>query len=133
MKTIFFAAILALSAPAFAQGTDKTPQAKAADTALDDAMPALNTDAKSEGDTAQKSAVGQQPTEAGTTIVGDNSESPIGLYITPWRSSFAQKDIDRPARLLQEQMLPIDQDVFQRQIQYYNALTAAADKKAGSP
>ena len=92
-------------------------------------MPALDT--QSGGDAVKKSAGGESH-EAGTTIVGDNSESPIGLYITPWRSSFAQKDIDRPARLLQEQMLPIDQAVFDRQVQYYDALTAAASKKAAS-
>jgi hypothetical protein len=56
-------------------------------------------------------------------------ESPIGLYITPWRNAAAEKDIDRPARLLQEKMLPIDEDVFLRQVEYYNALSGALKSK----
>lgn len=65
---------------------------------------------------------------AGTTIVGER-ESPIGLYITPWRDAAAEKDIDRPARLLQEKLLPLDKTVFQRQIDYYDALSAELKKK----
>lgn len=119
--------MLTLSASAYAQGADKAPTpAPVADTALD-AMPALDTQAS--GDTVKKPAR-EHADEAGTTIVGDNSESPIGLYITPWRSSHAQKGIDRPARLLQEQMLPIDESVFKRQVLYYDALSAAAEKKS---
>lgn len=64
----------------------------------------------------------------GTTILGER-ESPIGLYITPWRNATAEKDIDRPARLLQEKMLPIDEDVFLRQVEYHNALTGALKER----
>ncbi len=66
--------------------------------------------------------------DSGTTIVGER-ESPIGLYITPWRNAFAEQDIDRPARLLQVEMTPIDRDVFARQVEYHKALSAAADAK----
>ncbi|HWU69377.1 MAG TPA: hypothetical protein VN046_10890 [Stenotrophobium sp.] len=118
-----------MSASAFAQGAGPAqPPVPATDTTLDE-MPALDTQASS-GDAAKNPADDKRAGEAGTTIVGDNSESPIGLYITPWRSSHAEKGIDRPARLLQEQMLPIDEAVFKRQVQYYEALTAAAEKKA---
>lgn len=64
----------------------------------------------------------------GTTIVGER-ESPIGLYITPWRESAAEKDIDRPARLLQEALLPLDEAVFLRQVEYHNALSGALKSK----
>lgn len=60
----------------------------------------------------------------GTTIVGDR-ESPIGLFIMPWRESAAQADMDRPARLLQADLLPIDEPVFVRQIEYHRALSGA--------
>jgi hypothetical protein len=60
----------------------------------------------------------------GTTIVGER-ESPIGLYITPWRNAAPEKDIDRPARLLQEKLLPVDREVFLRQVDYYDALSGA--------
>jgi len=64
----------------------------------------------------------------GTTIFGER-ESPIGLYITPWRDAQAERDIDRPARLLQEKATPIDRTVFNRQVEYYEALSAELKKK----
>jgi hypothetical protein len=70
--------------------------------------------------------------DSGTTIVGER-ESPIGLYITPWRNAYSEQDIDRPARLLQVDMVPIDRDVFARQVEYYDALTAAARTKSAPP
>lgn len=70
--------------------------------------------------------------EAGSTIIGER-ESPIGLYITPWRNSYAEQDIDRPARLLQVDMSPVDRVVFGRQVAYYEALTAARAKKSAPP
>lgn len=71
--------------------------------------------------------------DAGTTVVGER-ESPIGLYITPWRNARAEQDIDRPARLLQVDMSPVDRDVFARQVEYHRALTEASrDKQAPTP
>lgn len=66
--------------------------------------------------------------QAGTTIVGER-ESPIGLYITPWRNAYSEQDIDRPPRLLQVDMSPIDKVVFARQVEYYDALTEASRSK----
>lgn len=60
----------------------------------------------------------------GTVIVGDR-ESPIGLYIMPWRDSSAAADMDRPARLVKADMMPIDRPVFLRELQYHRALTGA--------
>lgn len=70
--------------------------------------------------------------DSGTTIVGER-ESPIGLYITPWRNAAAEQDIDRPARLLQVDMAPLDRNVFARQVEYYDALSAAAQAKTAQP
>ena len=70
--------------------------------------------------------------DSGTTIVGER-ESPIGLYITPWRNAYAEQDIDRPARLLRVDMTPIDRDVFARQVEYHDALTKAAAAKGAAP
>jgi hypothetical protein len=64
----------------------------------------------------------------GTTIVGER-ESPIGLYIMPWRESRAEEGVDRPARLLQEKITMIDETVFLRQIEYHNALSGALKSK----
>lgn len=68
------------------------------------------------------------PGGTGTTIVGER-ESPIGLYIMPWREARPEEGMDRPARLLQEKLLPLDEDVFVRQIEYYNALSNALKQK----
>lgn len=64
----------------------------------------------------------------GTTIIGER-ESPIGLYITPWRDARAEDDIDRPARLLQEELQPIDETVFLREVEYHRALSSALKAK----
>lgn len=65
---------------------------------------------------------------SGTTIVGER-ESPIGLYIMPWRDARPEEGMDRPARLLQEKLLPLDEEVFVRQIEYHNALSQALKQK----
>lgn len=70
--------------------------------------------------------------QSGTTIVGER-ESPIGLYITPWRDSYSEQGIDRPARLLQVDMSPVDKTVFARQIEYYGALKDAGRAKLAPP
>lgn len=62
--------------------------------------------------------------DSGTTIVGER-ESPIGLYITPWRNAFSQQDIDRPPRLLEVNLDPVDPIVLGRQVEYYHALRNA--------
>jgi len=60
--------------------------------------------------------------EAGTTIIGER-ESPIGLYITPWRNATPEKELDRPARFLDEALMPLDPDVFRRQLEYHNTIS----------
>lgn len=109
MRALFPFLVLALSAPAAAQ----------------DEMPAIG------GQPPPAQETPAQPSKGpgiGTTIVGER-ESPIGLYITPWRNAYAEADIDRPARLLQEPLLPIDEDVFLRQVEYHRALSGALEAK----
>ncbi len=68
---------------------------------------------------------------SGTTIVGDQ-ESPIGLYITPWKDDYAERGLDRPARLVDEAMEPIDPATFRRQIEYYETITAFRKRQQGA-
>lgn len=123
MRKLFLLTVLALSIPAMAQAATAT-KAKAAAPDSDD-QPALDTTAKS---SATSSGSG-----LGTTVITGEGESPLGLYLTPWRDSRPEKDIDRPARLLQEDMRPIDKDVFERQVEYYDALSGAAKRKTSTP
>jgi len=68
-----------------------------------------------------------QKARTGTTVIGEQ-EAPIGLYIMPWRQSQSQAGLDRPARLLDEALLPLDLDVFKRQVEYHRALAAHLEK-----
>jgi hypothetical protein len=60
-------------------------------------------------------------------VVGER-EAPIGLYIMPWRQSQAETGLDRPARLLDEELRPLDPEVFKRQVEYHRALSENLQK-----
>lgn len=111
LTALFPAVVLAMSSAASAQ----------------DEMPAIGGGLPPPAQEAPKTPVVQE--KVGTNIFAGEKESPIGLYIMPWRESPAEKDIDRPARLLQEQVLPIDRVVFERQLEYYDALSGALKSK----
>lgn len=118
MRVMMIAAILLSFAPAWAQ----SPQAP--------------TDAAATTAPAEQPAVGN-PVSAAAPKSGEKpaaaaDDSPIGLFIMPWRNSTAEKDIDRPARLLQGDMSPIDQVVFDRQTEYFDVLEAHAKKTGGA-
>ena len=103
MRSALLAALLALPACALAQ--DEMP-------ALGEESPALSAPVPA----------GVEKARTGTTVIGEQ-EAPIGLYIMPWRQSQAQDGLDRPARLLDEVLLPLDPEVFRRQVEFHRALT----------
>jgi hypothetical protein len=80
---------------------------------------------------AAASPAGSASDGAGTTVVGDR-ESPIGLYLTPWKNEYAERGMDRPAQFVQEQMAPIDPEVFKRQNSYYDTITRFRQAEAGA-
>ncbi len=55
--------------------------------------------------------------EPGITIFGER-DSPIGLFITPWKNAYADKRLSRPTLQLDEVPLPVDPDTFRRQLSY---------------
>lgn len=59
---------------------------------------------------------------SGSSIIGD-SESPIGLYIIPWRASSPTPQLDRPARFVDAGQTPVDETQFRRFVEYHQALT----------
>ena len=82
-----------------------------------DAQPAVqSTPAPTQRESESSSAT------LGSTIVGER-ESPIGLYITPWRNSAPQADLDRPAKLVHESISSLEPAEFNRHVKYYNALS----------
>lgn len=115
MKTIIALCLLVLCGAARAQ-----------EPAVDTSSPAVDTSRQAPPPAAASTG------EAGTTIVGER-ESPIGLYIMPWRNSGPEQGIDRPARLLDEEPLPLDPGTFHRQFEYYTALTAHKQAAGKNP
>ena len=117
MKRVIFLLTLWSLQPAFAQ----------------DEAPAVNTEQPTVSTQAPAPVARPAPTgpvtapKLGTTIVGEQ-ETPLGLYIMPWRNSAAQGGLDRPARLLNEALGPLDTDVFRRQVEYYRALSEHLQK-----
>jgi hypothetical protein len=59
---------------------------------------------------------------SGMSIVG-NDEAPKSLYIVPWKSSEigVETSLDM---MLNEGDVPVDRDVFKRQIEFYQVSTA---------
>jgi hypothetical protein len=90
--------------------------------ALPDEQPAVSTEM---AEPARPGRVEKAAT--GTTVIGEQ-EAPIGLHIMPWRQSAATAGLDRPARLLDEALLPLDLDVFKRQVDYHRTLSAHLEK-----
>jgi hypothetical protein len=67
-----------------------------------------------------------KPSEAkelsGMSIVG-NDEAPKSLYIVPWKSSEVGVETSLKT-MLNESDVPVDRDVFKRQIGFYQASTS---------
>ena len=59
---------------------------------------------------------------SGMSIVG-NDEAPKSLYIVPWKSSEigAETSLDT---MLNEGDVPVDRDVFKRQLEFYKVSTS---------
>ena len=59
---------------------------------------------------------------SGMSIVG-NDEAPKSLYIVPWKSSEIGVE-NSLKRMLNEGDVPVDRDVFMRQLAFYEVSTA---------
>lgn len=58
---------------------------------------------------------------SGMSIVG-NDEAPKSLYIVPWKSSEVGVETSLDT-MLNENDVPVDRDVFKRQLGYYHVTT----------
>ena len=61
-------------------------------------------------------------TLSGISIIG-NKDAPKSLYIVPWRSSELGFESDLNSSLLNEGMHPVDKDVFERELNFYEIST----------
>jgi hypothetical protein len=61
--------------------------------------------------------------DLGTTSITGNQELPKVLYIVPWKKSDLGELVGRPVNtLLDEVLAPVDAEVFERHINYYESL-----------
>ena len=76
-------------------------------------------------DEAKKASKPVDPTAkelSGMSIVG-NDEAPKSLYIVPWKSSEIGVETSLNA-MLNDKEMPVDRDVFKRQLDFYKVSTA---------
>lgn len=67
--------------------------------------------------------------ELETTSITGNRELPKVMYIVPWKKADLGDLSGRPARsLIDEILAPVDRDVFRREVNYYEAMTAPKAK-----
>lgn len=59
---------------------------------------------------------------SGISIVG-NKEAPKSLFIVPWKSSELGVETTLSSRLLNEKLIAVDKDVFERELEFYYATT----------
>jgi hypothetical protein len=73
-------------------------------------------------DVADKENESEAKELSGMSIVG-NDEAPKSLYIVPWKSSEigVETSLDM---ILNEGDVPVDRDVFKRQLEFYQVRTA---------
>lgn len=64
---------------------------------------------------------------SGMSIVG-NDEAPKALYIVPWKSSEIGVETSM-SMMLTESAIPVDREVFLRQLDFYEVSTATAGRE----
>ncbi len=68
---------------------------------------------------------------SGMSIVG-NDEAPKSLYIVPWKSSEIGVETSLNA-MLNDTDMPVDRDVFKRQLDFYRAAHATGERQKTGP
>jgi hypothetical protein len=68
--------------------------------------------------------------DLGTTSITGNQELPKVLYIVPWKKSDLGDLVGRPVNTLLDEVLePVDPEVFERHLNYYEALYGKGQKE----
>lgn len=68
--------------------------------------------------------------DLGTTSITGNQELPKVLYIVPWKRSDLGDLVGRPVdTLLDEVLAPVDPEVFERHLEFYESLYGDSDKE----
>jgi len=68
--------------------------------------------------------------DLGTTSITGNQELPKVLYIVPWKRSDLGDLVGRPVNtLLDEVLAPVDPEVFERHLEYYDTLNGVTQEE----
>lgn len=68
--------------------------------------------------------------DLGTTSITGNQELPKVLYIVPWKKSDLGDLVGRPVNtLLDEVLAPVDPEVFERHLDYYDSLYGGGEEE----
>ena len=68
--------------------------------------------------------------DLGTTSITGNQELPKVLYIVPWKRSDLGDLVGRPVNtLLDEVLAPVDPEVFERHLEYYDTLYGVSQEE----
>jgi hypothetical protein len=68
--------------------------------------------------------------DLGTTSITGNQELPKVLYIVPWKKADLGDLVGRPVNTLLDEVLePVDPDVFERSLEYYETLYGSSHKE----
>jgi hypothetical protein len=80
--------------------------------------------------TAGPQSVAIDRLDLGTTSITGNQELPKVLYIVPWKRSDLGDLIGRPVdTLLDEALAPVDPEVFERHLSYYESLHGHSEEE----
>ena len=110
--------------PAVDVGALQAPPRNPAQTPIADSQPVT---APPLARTAPSAGRAMDTLDLGTTSITGNQELPKVLYIVPWKQSDLGDVVGRPVNtLLDEVLAPIDPEVFERQLGYYDTLHEAS-------
>jgi hypothetical protein len=103
------------AAPAAAEAPPKAPAPPSSTTPTPQNRPAANA---------------MDSLDLGTTSITGNAELPKVLYIVPWKKSDLGDLVGRPVNtLLDEVLAPVDPEVFERHLDYYETLHGASQEE----
>jgi hypothetical protein len=143
LRPVFLGGLLALSAALSAAVLAQPPASEApaplSAAELDALEPAVDVSEPSSRSTVVSKAPPSPPSgpgravdslDLGTTSITGNQELPKVLYIVPWKQSDLGDLVGRPANtLLDEVLAPVDPEVFERQLGYYETLHAENEEE----
>jgi hypothetical protein len=129
-KWLVCCAAIAVSVGAQAQTVGATAKSSASSSAASTTKASVKKPAATSANTAEKSTTtaatkgSNDRLELDTTTVSGNRDLPKVQYIVPWKKADVGNLPGQPFNtLLDEALTPVDREVFQREVEYYHAVS----------